>query len=241
MIFPAIDLMDGQCVRLMKGRFDEKTTYAVDPVDVAKGYAEAGAEWMHVVDLDGAKASTSLQAELIGRIAKQSGLRVQSGGGLRDLGGITRLLDAGVERVVIGSLAVTQPIMVRRWIQELGPDRVCLAFDVNIDRNGVAYPAIKGWMESTDMPFFEVLELYRGSGLKTLLVTDIGRDGAETGGNTKLYRQIMKDYPTLQLITSGGVGTLEHVCDLKAINPYGIIIGRALYEGNFTLAEAIQC
>lgn len=241
MIFPAIDLMNGRCVRLLKGRFDAKTEYEADPVEVAKSYATAGAEWMHVVDLDGAKNGSLSQAELIGKIARDSGLRVQSGGGLRDLGTINRLLDSGVERVVVGSLAVTQPIMVRRWISELGPERIVLAFDVNLDDRGVAYPAIKGWTEATETPFFEILDGYSGSGLKTILVTDIGRDGAETGGNTDLYRKILNDYPTLDLITSGGVGTLDHVRELKALDPYGIIIGRALYEGNFTVADAIQC
>ncbi|MGJ8559609.1 MAG: 1-(5-phosphoribosyl)-5-[(5-phosphoribosylamino)methylideneamino]imidazole-4-carboxamide isomerase [Litorimonas sp.] len=241
MIFPAIDLMNGKCVRLLKGRFDAKTEYDADPIDVARGYADAGAEWMHVVDLDGAKTGASSQAALIGDIAKQSGLRVQTGGGLRDIGTIRRLLDVGVERVVIGSLAVTQPIMVRRWIDELGPKTIVLAFDVNLDDRGVAYPAIKGWTEETETPFFEVLDGYSGTGLRTILVTDIGRDGAETGGNTKLYQTILKNYPTLDLITSGGVGTLDHVRELKALDPYGIIIGRALYEGNFGLAEAIQC
>lgn len=241
MIFPAIDLMNGKCVRLLKGRFDAKTEYAADPIDVARAYAAAGAEWMHVVDLDGAKSGKSSQAALIGEISKESGLKVQTGGGLRDIGTIRRLLDVGVERVVIGSLAVTQPIMVRRWIDELGPEKIVLAFDVNLDDKGVAYPAIKGWTEETETPFFEVLDGYSGTGLNTILVTDIGRDGAETGGNTELYQTILKDYPTLNLITSGGVGTLDHVRELKALTPYGIIIGRALYEGNFELADAIQC
>jgi phosphoribosylformimino-5-aminoimidazole carboxamide ribotide isomerase len=241
MIFPAIDLMNGQCVRLLKGRFDAKTEYDADPIDVARGYSDAGAKWIHVVDLDGAKNGSSSQSALIGRIATESGLRVQAGGGLRDIGTITRMLDAGVERVVIGSLAVTQPIMVRRWLNELGPDKVVLAFDVNLDETGTAFPAIKGWTEATETPFFEVLDSYSGTGLRTILVTDIGRDGAETGGNTKLYKTILRDYPTLDLITSGGVGTLDHVRDLKALSPYGIIIGRALYEGNFDVAEAIAC
>ena len=241
MIFPAIDLMNGRCVRLLKGRFDAKTEYEADPIEVAKSYAAAGAEWMHVVDLDGAKNGSLSQADLIGRIARESGLRVQTGGGLRELGMINRVLDGGVERVVVGSLAVTQPIMVRRWLNELGPEKIVLAFDVNLDERGVAYPAIKGWTEATDTPFFEILDGYSGSGLKTILVTDIGRDGAETGGNTKLYKTILSEYPTLNLITSGGVGTLDHVRELKALNPYGIIIGRALYEGNFELKDAITC
>ena len=241
MIFPAIDLMGGRCVRLFKGRFEDRTDYDEDPIDVAQTYAHQGAEWLHVVDLDGAKAGGSMQAQLIGRIAQESGLRVQAGGGIRDLGSVKRLLDSGVERVVIGSMAVTNPVMIRRWLRELGPDRICLAFDVNLSESGIAFPAIKGWTEATTEPFSEVLDGYAGSGLKTILVTDIGRDGAEVGGNTALYEQILRDYPTLQLITSGGVGTLDHVRALKALDPYGIIIGRALYEGNFDVAEAIAC
>ncbi len=241
MIFPAIDLMGGRCVRLFKGRFEERTNYDEDPIEVAQTYAHQGAEWLHVVDLDGAKAGGSMQAQLIGRIARESGLRVQAGGGIRDLGSVKRLLDSGVERVVIGSMAVTNPVMIRRWLQELGPDRICLAFDVNLSEGGIAFPAIKGWTEATTEPFSEVLDGYAGSGLKTILVTDIGRDGAETGGNTGLYEQILTDYPTLQLITSGGVGTLDHVRELKALEPYGVIIGRALYEGNFDVAQAIAC
>ena len=241
MIFPAIDLMGGQCVRLYKGRFSERTDYAHDPFEVASSYAQAGAEWIHIVDLDGAKDGETRQTDLIGRIARQSSLNVQSGGGIRDIAAVHRLLDAGVARVVIGSLAVTQPIMVRRWLSELGPDRICLAFDVNIGQDGQPYPAIKGWTEGPDTHFWEVLDGYKGSGLKTILVTDIGRDGVQKGGNTKLYRQILTDYPSLQLITSGGVGNLDHVRELKAMNPYGVIIGKALYEGNFSLDEAIAC
>lgn len=241
MIIPAIDLMDGRCVRLYKGSFNDKTQYDNDPVDVARGYARGGAEWMHVVDLDGAKNQAASQLDLIARLADTAGIRVQAGGGIRDLGTVKRLLDSGVERVVIGSLAVKRPIMVRHWIDEFGPDKIVLAFDVNIDERGVAYPAIKGWTETVDTPFFEVLDNYTASGLKTILVTDIGRDGAQTGGNTILYRKILMEYPTLDLITSGGVGTLDHVRELKDCNPHGIIVGKALFEGNFTLAEAIAC
>ncbi|GLQ23322.1 1-(5-phosphoribosyl)-5-[(5-phosphoribosylamino) methylideneamino] imidazole-4-carboxamide isomerase [Algimonas ampicilliniresistens] len=241
MIYPAIDLMDGKCVRLLKGSFDDKTQYEEDPLEVARGYARGGAEWMHVVDLDGAKNEELVQADLIGQLAQTVGLKVQVGGGIRDMVTVKRLLDAGVERVVIGSLAVKRPFMVKHWIEEFGPERIVLAFDVNIDESGVAYPAIKGWTETTTTPFFDVLDNYTASGLKTILVTDIGRDGAGTGGNTILYRKIIQTYPNLNLITSGGVGTLDHVRELKAFNPYGIVIGRALYEGHFTLNEAIAC
>lgn len=241
MIYPAIDLMDGGCVRLFKGDFNQRTNYDVAPIDVAKHCAKAGAEWMHIVDLDGAKTGKTEQAELIINIAKQSGLKVQTGGGLRELAHIERLLSGGVQRVVIGSLAVTNPQMVKFWLSSLGPDRIVLALDVHQGADGQYYPATRGWTETGGKTLRVVLNDYMGSGLKTVLVTDISRDGALLGANVDLYKDIMTDYPTLQMITSGGVGTLDHVRDLKALNPHGIIIGKALYEDKFTLKDAIKC
>ena len=241
MIYPAIDLMDGGCVRLFKGDFDQRTDYDISPLEVARLCAEAGAEWMHIVDLDGAKHGKTEQAELIIRIAQESGLKIQTGGGLRELSHIQRLLSGGVERVVIGSLAVTNPQMVKFWIKELGQDRVVVALDVNIGEDGEPYPATRGWTETAERNLWHVLDDYMGTGLSTILVTDISRDGALVGANVDLYKQIMTNYPTLSLITSGGVGTLKHVKDLKALNPHGIIIGKALYEDKFTLSEAINC
>lgn len=241
MIFPAMDLMDGGCVRLLKGDFGARTNYEADPVEVAQGYAEAGAEWMHIVDLDGAKNGQAEQSELILKVANSADIKVQTGGGLRDLAQIQRLLDGGVDRVVIGSLAVTNPQMVKHWIKEVGPDAICLALDVNQGEDGEYRPATKGWTEASEKTLWDVISGFMGSGLKTILVTDIGRDGMQKGGNVDLYKRIQSEFPTLELITSGGVGTIDHVKNLKAIDPYGIIIGKALYEGAFTLDEAISC
>ena len=240
MIFPAIDLMDGGCVRLVKGDFNKRTNYEVSPLETAKSFAQAGAEWIHIVDLDGAKNGSAEQAALIIKIAKESGLKVQTGGGIRDVTQIRRLLEGGVTRVVIGSLAVSNPQMVKFWIQEFGPDQIIIALDVNKGKDGRYYPATRGWTETASKSLFEVISYYIGTGLKTVLVTDIERDGVQIGSNTELYKRLQNEYPTLQIITSGGVGTLEHVKSLKAINPYGIIIGKALYEGNFTLEDAIN-
>lgn len=241
MIFPAIDLMDGGCVRLYKGDFDQRTNYDADPMEVVRAYADAGAEWIHIVDLDGAKHGKTEQAELIIKLAQESGIKVQTGGGLRELSQIQRLLEGGVQRVVVGSLVVTNPQMVKFWIREVGQEKICIALDVNIGENGEPYPATRGWTESSTRSLWHVLDDYLGTGLKTILVTDIGRDGVEQGSNVELYKSIMSNYPTLNLITSGGVGTLDHVRDLKALDPYGIIIGKALYEGNFTVEDAIKC
>ena len=196
---------------------------------------------MHVVDLDGAKNEVNGQADLIIDIAQNSGLKIQTGGGLRDLSQIQYLLKGGVERVVIGSLAVTNPQMVKFWIEELGPKHIVVALDVNIGSDGEPYPATRGWTETGHKSLWAVLEDYAGSGLATILVTDIEKDGVLGGSNIKLYEQIGKRFPELDLITSGGVGSLKDVKALKAIEPYGIIIGKALYENKFTLSEAIAC
>lgn len=241
MIFPAIDLMDGGCVRLFKGDFNQRTDYEITPLEVAKLCAEQGAEWIHIVDLDGAKHGKTEQADLICSIAKEAGLKVQTGGGLRELSHIHRLLEGGVERVVIGSLAVTNPVMVKFWMNELGGERVVLALDIRLNDEGVPIPATKGWTESGGKSMWDVLDDYSASDLKTILVTDIDRDGVLAGANVALYKEIRQRYPDLNLITSGGVGSLDHVKDLKALSPHGIIIGKALYEDKFTLKEAIAC
>ena len=241
MIYPAIDLMDGGCVRLFKGDFNQRTNYDISPLEVAKSCAKAGAEWMHIVDLDGAKHGKTEQADLIIKIANESGLKVQTGGGIREIGHIERLLSGGVQRVVIGSLAVTNPQMVKFWISSFGADRIVVALDVNKGEDGKFYPATRGWTETADKSLDDVLSDYMGSGLKTVLVTDIERDGVLGGANVDLYRQLQHDFPTLQLITSGGVGSLQDVKDLKALKPHGIIIGKALYENKFTLEQAISC
>ena len=196
---------------------------------------------MHIVDLDGAKNGQAEQSELILKIANSADIKVQTGGGLRDFAQIKRLLDGGVDRVVIGSLAVTNPQMVKHWLKEVGPDAICIALDVNQGEDGEYRPATKGWTEASEKTIWNVITDFLGSGLKTILVTDIGRDGMQTGGNLDLYKRIQTEFPTLELITSGGVGTLDHVKDLKAINPYGLIIGKALYEGAFSLDEAMTC
>lgn len=241
MIFPAIDLMGGQCVRLFKGDFNLRTNYDVSPLAMAQSFAASGAEWVHIVDLDGAKNEKTEQAELIINIARDAGLKVQTGGGLRELSHIQRLLDGGVERVVIGSLAISNPAMVKYWMSEFGAEKFCLALDVQIDDTGTPRPALRGWQDASEKTLWEVIDGYAGTGFKTLLVTDIAKDGALQGANTGLYQDILTKYPELDLITSGGVGSLQDVQDLKALNPYGVIIGKALYENKFTLKDAITC
>ena len=241
MIFPAIDLMDGGCVRLFKGDFDLRTNYDGNPEDVAAGFARDGAQWIHIVDLDGAKNESAAQTDLIVSIAKSVKIKIQTGGGIRTATQIKSLLDGGVSRVVIGSLAVTQPDIIKAWMDEFGASKFCLAFDVNIDEGGVPRPALKGWTESSDTDLYALIKVYKDYDFGALLVTDIAKDGVLQGANIELYREILARFPNAPLITSGGVGSLDDVKALKTLQPYGIIIGKALYDHKFTLEEAIAC
>ena len=241
MIFPAIDLMDGGCVRLLKGDFAQRTNYSADPKDMAQSFEAAGAKWLHVVDLDGAKNHMASQSELVVKIAKSVGMKVQTGGGLRNLDQIKYLLNGGVERVVIGSLAVKNPKLVKQWMEELGPKKIVLAIDIFLDLDGIPRPATHGWTETSEQSLWQVIDGFLDVGLKTILVTDIAKDGGLKGSNIELYEDIIRCYPDLDLISSGGVGKLEDVRALKKLNPSGVIIGKALYENKFTLSEAIKC
>jgi len=190
MIFPAIDLMGGGCVRLFKGDFNQRTDYEISPLEVARNCSEAGSDWMHIVDLDGAKTGKTEQAELIMQIANESGLKVQTGGGLSELAHVERLLSGGVQRVVIGSLAITHPQMVKFWIRSLGAERIVIALDVKTGEDGRYYPATKGWTETGSKDLFAVIDDYIDSGLETILVTDISKDGVLKGADELVFYDI---------------------------------------------------
>ena len=241
MIYPAIDLMNGGCVRLFKGDFNQRTNYEISPLDMAQSFADSGAQWVHIVDLDGAKHAKTKQSELIISIAQATDIKVQTGGGIRELDQINRLLAGGVTRVVIGSLAVSNPQMVKYWISEVGADKICLALDVEFDDAGTPRPALRGWTQTSEKSLYDVMDDYKNTGLTSMLVTDISKDGVLGGSNVELYRNIRTDYPSIELITSGGVGSLDDVRALKALDPAGIIIGKALYEDKFSLKDAITC
>lgn len=241
MIFPAIDLMDGGCVRLLKGDFAQRTNYSIDPIVMALNFEAAGANWLHVVDLDGAKNHIAAQSNLIIEITNATDMKVQTGGGLRDAKQIKYLLDGGVERVVIGSLAVKDPTLVSQWMDEFGPEKIVLAIDIFLDLDGTPRTATHGWTQTSELSLWQVIDGFLSAGLQTILVTDIAKDGGLQGSNISLYLDIMRRYPDLDLITSGGVGSLQDVVKLKELDPAGIIIGKALYENKFTLSEAVSC
>ena len=237
-LYPAIDLRAGVCVRLMHGRFDQVTEYDTDPVARLAIFAEAGADWTHIVDLDGAEAGRAAQHALIGTLARAGSVSIQSGGGVRSADDVASLLDAGVSRVVVGSLAVSQSDTVLAWLDRFGADRITLAIDVKADGDRYV-PALKGWTEAASVDLWAALDRYPAGSARHLLVTDVGRDGALTGPNLDLLRSIVERRPDLKVQASGGVSSVADLTAAQAIGCDGAIVGRALYEGRFTVAEAI--
>lgn len=240
-IYPAIDLRGGRVVRLTEGKFDQEKSYGDDPLAVARGFKAAGATWLHVVDLDGAKDPAKRQTALVEKLARDSGLRVQTGGGIRDEAQVATLLQAGVQRVIIGSLAVRSPDLVRGWLTRFGPERIILSPDVRLDAAGIPRIAAAGWQETTGVALDDLLNGYLPAGLVHILCTDISRDGRLTGPNSALYAQLVKRFPDLQIQASGGVSSLDDLRTLQTTGVAGAIVGRALYENKFTLREALAC
>ena len=238
-IYPAIDLKDGVAVRLMHGDFDQVTRYDDNPASRLAAFAAEGAEWVHIVDLDGAKAGGARQYELVGDMAKAVDVKIQCGGGVRTEEDIQRLLDNGVSRVVVGSLAVTQPDQVLAWLDQFGPDAITLALDIKYE-DGQPVPALKGWTQSAGVDLWTVLDRYPPELLRHVLMTDVSRDGALTGINADLLSEALHRRPDLKLQASGGVATLNDLTEAKAIGCDGAITGRAIYEGRFTVAQALK-
>jgi phosphoribosylformimino-5-aminoimidazole carboxamide ribotide isomerase len=240
-IYPAIDLRRGRVVRLTEGSFDAEKAYFDDPTAVARDFAAAGSPWLHLVDLDGAKDPAQRQTALVASVIRASGLRVQSGGGVRDESHVRTLLDAGVERVIVGSLAVKQPDLVGGWLETFGPDKIVLALDVRLNAAGVPMIAVAGWQADSGVTLDATLRTFLPRGLKHILCTDISRDGKLTGPNFELYAQLRRDFPSVHTQASGGVSSLDDLRRLKREDAHGAIVGRALYEKKFTLPEALAC
>lgn len=239
-LIPAIDLLDGHCVRLLHGDFEQVTHYPDSARQLAVKYAEAGAEWLHVVDLaasrDGEKADTSALFELLSEAPQL----LQTGGGVRHEEDVSSRLQAGAARVVIGSLSVTKSDLFIRWLDQFGPDKLVAALDVRMDENGVPWPRIHGWTDRGDRNMWHTLDELVAGGLVHLLCTDISRDGALSGPNLDLYSEITRKYPGLQLQASGGVSSLQDIHNLKPTGSAGVITGKALLEKRFSVAQALD-
>jgi phosphoribosylformimino-5-aminoimidazole carboxamide ribotide isomerase len=239
LIYPAVDLIGGRCVRLSQGEFDRITSYEGTPANALAAYAKAGAEWAHVVDLDGAKAAEPRQHELIGSLAPDAPLKIQAAGGVRTEAHVAALLEAGIARVVIGSLAVENPELVYGWIRMFGSEAIGLALDVRIIESGPSV-ATRGWTADSGQSLWDVGAAFAAEGLKHMLITDIGKDGMMQGPNMELMREAMTRLPTLDLIASGGVRSVEDIRALKADGMAGAIVGKALWDGAMSVREAVD-
>ncbi|MBS0385645.1 MAG: 1-(5-phosphoribosyl)-5-[(5-phosphoribosylamino)methylideneamino] imidazole-4-carboxamide isomerase [Proteobacteria bacterium] len=236
LILPAIDIMGGKCVRLALGKFDDVTTYG-DPVEQGEAFAAQGAEWIHIVDLDGAREGRPMQRDLLRQLTRTRA-KVQFGGGVRRFAHVQALIDAGVSRVVVGSAALQRPDEVREWIASLGVERICCAFDVR-PLGDTFDVMVAGWTTSGGADLINSLAQYPEGALKHILVTDVTRDGVLSGPNFALLRMLRAVRPDLAIQASGGVSGLEDLRALRETGVAGAIVGRALYDRRVALEDAL--
>jgi phosphoribosylformimino-5-aminoimidazole carboxamide ribotide isomerase len=238
-LIPAIDLRGGQCVRLLHGDFAAETRYATTAEQLYERYAGLGAGWLHVVDLDGAREGAPRQLPVVRALASRGGARLQLGGGLRDRAAIGRAFESGASRVVVGSRALDDPAQVAGWLAELGGETLALAFDVRVGADGEPRLATHGWREQSESTLWQALAPFGRTGLRHVLCTDIGRDGALAGPNCELYREAVRRYPTLEWQASGGIRDAGDLWALRATGVAAAVSGRALLE-NLLSAEEMQ-
>lgn len=233
LIFPAIDLYEGLAVRLFKGDYANKTVYSDNPVSVALDFRRLGAKQAHIVDLEGAKFGTTPNFDLICRIKKESGLFIEVGGGIRDKETVKKYIDAGIDRVIIGTAAVENEDFIKEITEKYG-EKIAVGVDI---RDG--FVAIKGWTESSGIDAFEFCKKMQKFGVRTVICTDISKDGAMIGTNRELYREMSEKF-SMNIIASGGVSSIDDVKALKKIGVYGAIIGKAYYSGAVSLSDAVE-
>ncbi len=230
-IIPAIDLVDGKCVRLTQGDFTKKKVYREYPVDVAREFEDADLEYLHLIDLDGAKKGEVVNWKVIAAILEKTALKVDFGGGVKTTEDVNALLDLGINRINIGSVAVTDPEKLKSWMNEFGPENFILSADVLDDM-----VQINGWQEETQQSIYDLISQFEPA-LECIACTDISTDGMLTGPNFGLYKKLINRYPHLKVIASGGVSCVEDLIQLQYIKVDSVIIGKALYEGKIKLEE----
>lgn len=232
-IYPAIDIKDGNCVRLFKGSFDDVTVYGSNPVEIAKRWENEGGEYIHVVDLDGAKCGQGVNAEVIAKICKSVNVPVQTGGGIRTMEDIEKKLNCGVSRVIIGTSAVKDIDFVRAAVDKYA-EKIVIGIDA---KDGMV--AVEGWEKVSEYKAVEFAEKMKSVGVKTVIYTDIATDGTLAGPNVEAMREMVKS-TGMDIIASGGIGNSEHIKSLVPTGVEGVIVGKALYTDNVSLAEAIK-
>lgn len=234
-IIPAIDLIDGSCVRLTQGDYDRKTTYYKDPLDVARRYEDCGIKRLHLVDLDGAKASHPVNLKVLDRLATSTSLQIQYGGGIKSSDALKEVFAAGARRAICGSIAVKQPESFREWLTEFGPERMVLGADTRDGRI-----AINGWLEAAQMGVEELIESFRSAGLSQVICTDIAKDGMLSGPSVPLYVKLQKLFPEIEITVSGGISSWDDIENLDRNGLKSVIVGKAIYEGRITFEQLAQ-
>lgn len=240
-VYPAIDVRAGKVVRLRQGDYADETRYGDDPLAFALRYAEAGAAWLHLVDLDAAKAGGYTLQPLLRDLRARTGLQVQTGGGVRSEADVAALLEAGAARVVVGSLAVTAPDTVMGWLATFGSERITVALDARQDEMGTWRLPVHGWTQLAAETLDALLARYADAGLLHLLCTDIARDGMLAGPNIDLYRRLCVAHPGVRVQASGGVRDAADVAAARAAGCAGAVLGKALLDGRLSLVEALAC
>lgn len=233
-LIPAIDIIDGKCVRLTKGDYDQKTVYG-DPLEMARQFEALGYRRLHMVDLDGAKSKHIVNCSVLQHITTETSLVVDFGGGIKTDDDMGKAFESGASMVTIGSVAVTQPDLFEYWLKKYGAERIILGADV---RNGRI--SINGWKEDSDEELLTFLDRYVKMGVKNVLCTEISKDGTLTGPATQLYQEVMKKYPQLRLIASGGVSSIDDILALDAAGIPAVVFGKAIYEGRIDLRQLIE-
>ena len=231
-LIPAIDVIDGKCVRLTKGDYDTKKIYNEDPVSVAKEFEAHGIRRLHVVDLDGARSKHIVNDKVLQRIARETNLVIDFGGGIKTDEDVARAFEAGAHMITIGSIAVTDPERSMEWLHKYGPEHIVLGADV---RNGRV--SINGWKEDSQEELLPFLDRYLSEGMRNVLCTDISKDGMLQGPSIALYREVMEHYPDCHLIASGGVSSMDDIRALEAAGIPAVVFGKAIYEGKIKLEE----
>ena len=229
-IIPAIDIIDGSCVRLSQGDYNRKTTYSSDPLSVARSFEDAGLKRLHLVDLDGAKAGKIMNAAVLEKIAANTQLQIDFGGGIHIEESVASVINAGATWVTVGSVAVKAPEKLEQWIARFGGDRFMLGADVNGTKL-----AVSGWTETTDVEIVPFLDKWTAAGIQQVFCTDISKDGLLEGPSTALYRSLLQRFPHLQLIASGGVSSIEDLQVLRELGCSAAIVGKAIYENKITV------
>jgi phosphoribosylformimino-5-aminoimidazole carboxamide ribotide isomerase len=233
-IIPAIDIIDGKCVRLTKGNYDTKKIYNENPLEVAKQFEDAGIEYLHMVDLDGAKASHIVNYKILETIANKTNLKIDFGGGLKSNDDLRIAFNSGANQITGGSIAVKQPEIFEKWISNYGAEKIILGADCNNEKI-----AISGWQEESNLEVIPFINNYQSKGIEYVICTDISKDGMLEGPSFDLYKRILKssDLTILKLIASGGISKFDELPKLKALGCEGVIIGKAIYENRISLKE----